>query len=233
MFAPILYAGLLSLAPSTPVVVAVTPEGAVCAALSPTPAGTAITRSAPGASLPDDELRAIYEGGAAYPDFLEHATRRVDMWESNTEEAEGIDPSLVARARAVGGTWRFLAVAVDSCSDSVSTIPYLAQRVAMVDGLDLRIVDSTVGRGIMESHRTPDGRPSTPTVLLIDAAWEEAGCFIERPPKLQTWLLESAFSGDEVFPRKMAWYAEDAGQNTVEAFVEMLEAAARGETICR
>ena len=181
----------------------------------------------------DDELRATYERGRSYRDFLGAASRRAELWHGNTEKASAIDPSLVARARAVGGTWRFLAVAVDSCSDSVSTIPYLAELVARVDGLDMRIVDSTVGRSIMESHRTPDGRPSTPTVLLLDAEWEERGCFIERPPALQTWILEEGFAGDQVFANKMEWYAADAGRNTVEAFVETLEAAARGETICR
>jgi hypothetical protein len=124
-------------------------------------------------------------------------------------------------------------VAVDACSDSVSTIPYLAELVARVEGLDMRIVDATVGREIMESHRTPDGRPATPTVLLLDADWDEAGCFIERPPALQTWLLEEAFDNDEFFAAKMGWYEEDGGRDTVEAFVEMLEAAAHGETICR
>jgi hypothetical protein len=181
----------------------------------------------------DDELRTIYEGGRSYHDFLAGATRRTELWHGNTEKSADIDASLVERAKAIGGTWRFLAVAVDSCSDSVSTIPYLAQLVALVDGLDMRVVDSTVGREIMESHRTPDGRPATPTVLLLDDAWEEAGCFIERPPALQTWILEEGFSSDDVFPNKMAWYAEDSGRSTVEAFVEMLETAARGDATCR
>lgn len=222
MTAPILLAGLLSLSPGTTAVLGLTPDGTVCIDPEPVPVVAV-----------DDELREIYEEGRSYRDFLDRATRRVDLWEGNSEKAEGIDMALVERARAVGGSWRFLAVAVDSCSDSVSTIPYLAQLVSMVDGLDMRIVDSTVGRSIMESHRTPDGRPSTPTVLVLDDEWEEVGCFIERPPKLQTWLLDSAFSDDQVFPQKMAWYEEDEGQNTVEAFVETLEAAARGETICR
>ncbi len=200
--------------------------------VSPGAPGVVCVDPAPSPVL-DDELRATYEEGRSYPDFLAAATRRADMWHGNTEIAAGIDTSLLARARAVGGTWRFLAVAVDSCSDSVSTIPYLAELVSRVEGLDMRIVDATVGRAIMESHRTPDGRPSTPTVLLLDGAWEERGCFIERPPALQTWIVEEGFSRDDVFANKMAWYAEDAGQNTVEAFVEMLEAASRGETICR
>lgn len=182
----------------------------------------------------DEELRKIYASGRSYTDFLGAATRRVELWHENTERSAEIDPALVARARAVGGNWKFLAVAIDSCSDSVSTIPYLARLVAMVDGLDMRVVDPTTGRGIMESHPTRDGRASTPTVLLLDPSFEEAGCFIERPPELKTWILEEGFSSNEVYPRKMAWYEEDAGHHTVEAFVEMLEAAAAGgDSVCR
>ena len=183
----------------------------------------------------DDDLREVYEGGRSYADFLSHAEHRVELWRGNGDKAEGIDAALVERARAVLGTWRFLAVAVDSCSDSVSTVPYLARLVSLVEGLDMRIVDSTVGRAIMESHRTPDGRASTPTVLLLNAAYEEAGCFIERPPKLQRWILENdgTLSSEDVFEQKMEWYAEDAGQNTLEAFVAMLESAEEGSVICQ
>jgi len=182
----------------------------------------------------DDDLRAIYESGRSYTDFLDNATRRTELWHGNTEKAEGMDMALVERARAVGGSWKFLAVAVDSCSDSVSTIPYLARLVSMVEGLDMRIVDSTVGRSIMESHPTPDGRPATPTVLLLDSEYDDAGCFIERPPTLRDWILEngSDLSGQEVFEWKMEWYAEDSGHETAETFVAMLEAAAAGRSLC-
>jgi len=224
MFSPLVYASLLLL-----------PSSAI-PGLSTVPVVCLDGETTPVVALgieADDELRSLYEGGRSYEVFLEDATRRTELWHGNTEKSEGIDMALVNRARAVGGTWHFLAVAIDSCSDSVSTIPYLARLVSMVEGLEMRVVDPTAGRGVMESHRTPDGRPSTPTVLVLNDEWEEVGCFIERPPALQTWILEEAFEADDVFPNKMAWYAEDAGDNTVEAFVETLEAAARGQTICR
>ena len=200
-----------------------------------TPGPTALCVDGIPAPVPvNDQLQEMYESGRSYTDFLDHATSRAGLWHSNTEKAEGIDPALVARARSVAGNWKFLAVAIDACSDSVSTIPYLAQLVALVDGLDMRVVDPTTGRSIMESHPTRDGRSSTPTVLLLDAHFEEAGCFIERPPELKTWILEEGFSSAQIYPRKMAWYDEDGGHHTVRAFVEMLEAAvAGGEALCR
>ncbi|HBU57141.1 MAG TPA: hypothetical protein DEB33_05255, partial [Gemmatimonadetes bacterium] len=93
----------------------------------------------------DNELQGIYESGRPYTEFLSSAKRRAELWIGNTEKAKDIDLSLLARAKAVGGSWRLLAVAIDSCSDSVSTIPYLAQLVDMVDGLDMRVVDPTTG----------------------------------------------------------------------------------------
>jgi hypothetical protein len=208
---------------------------ALASLLAFAPVGQPVICIDAGPGLFDDDLKSLFEGGRSYTDFLGAATRRAELWHGNTEKAAGIDPALVARARAVGGTWRLLAVAVDSCSDSVSTIPYLARLVALVDGLDMRIIDSTVGRGIMEAHRTPDGRAATPTVLLLDSSYDEAGCFIERPPTLQTWILENdgTLSGNEIVEQKMEWYANDSGHATVEALVEVLEAAAAGRTLCR
>ncbi len=86
----------------------------------------------------------------------------------------------------------------------------------------------------MEAHRTPDGRPATPTVILLDAEYREAGCWIERPTELQTWWIENerTLDDDERFRRKMAWYDEDAGASTLHEVVEMLERARSGATAC-
>jgi hypothetical protein len=180
----------------------------------------------------NDDLRALYEAGRTFEEFYDSAERRRALWEENWAESEGMDPALVQRARAVPGAWRLLVVAVDGCSDSVSTIPWLARLTREVDGLDLRIVDSTAGREVMEAHRTPDGRAATPTVVLMDDEWNEVGCFVERPRALLAWLEENDVAGDEVYPEKMRWYAEDAGRSTVEEIVAMLEAAAAGEVVC-
>ncbi len=190
---------------------------------------------APGVPVaPDDDLRALYDEGQTFSEFMEAAVRRKALWDGNWAKSEGLDMALVERARAVGGTWRLLAVAVDSCSDSVNTIPYMARFSAMVPGLSVRVVHPDAGRKVMEDHRTPDGRASTPTVVLLDADWNEAGCFIERPPELRDFILENPLklNRDLLFETKMEWYSEDAGQGTLEEIVRMLEAAASGETVC-
>jgi Thioredoxin len=183
---------------------------------------------------PEATLRELYESGRPYEEFLAHAERRKDLWHGNTAKADGLADELVERARAIPGTWRLLVVAIDSCSDSVSTIPYLAWLAERVPNLDLRVVDPVAGRAVMEAHPTPDGRAATPTVVLLDEAWNEAGCFIERPKRLQEWLagLDGSLSAEERYERKMEWYAENAGRETVREVVEVLEAAGSGGVVC-
>lgn len=193
-------------------------------------AGPAVTCVAPVAATAGDTLQAIYQAGQPFEAFLAEATRRREHWLRNAELAATPDPAIVARLRALGGSWRLLAVAPDGCSDSVNTIPWMAGLVAQLDNVELRVVTVEAGRGIMEAHRTPDGRAATPTVLLLDDAWQERGCFIERPRALRL-LLETLPSGER-FSRKMAWYEEDAGRETLGDLVAMLEAAARGEVRC-
>jgi len=183
---------------------------------------------------PDGELRTLYLNGQSWGDFMEAAVNRKELWDGNWARSADIDMSLVERARAVGGTWHLLAVAVDGCSDSVNTIPYMARLAELVEGLEIRIVDSDAGRTVMEDHPTPDGRASTPTVVLLNDDFEEVGCFIERPPVLRDWILENPMElgRQELYEAKMEWYADDSGQQTLEEVVRMLEAAAQGDTVC-
>ncbi|MGH7712425.1 MAG: thioredoxin family protein, partial [Gemmatimonadaceae bacterium] len=98
----------------------------------------------------------------------------------------------------------------------------------------LRIVDSKAGKEVMETHRTPDNRAATPTVILLDSTFTERGCWIERPRELQAKIAGEKKSDRDstVFEGKMAWYDKDQGASTLAEFVEMLEKAARGEAAC-
>jgi hypothetical protein len=169
-------------------------------------------------------LEELFRSGTAFPDFLAAAENRKDLWHSNWQRA-AVPDGLLARARAVPGRWRILAIAVDGCSDSVNTIPYIAKLVELVDGLELRIVDSTAGRKVMEAHRTPDGRAATPTIVLLREDWSEAGAWVERPSKLQTWYIENkaTLESSQLFEQKMKWYDQDAGAETVREIVELIE----------
>lgn len=184
--------------------------------------------------ITDVDMRELYQSGQSFPDFLNAATRRRALWDENWSRSESIDMTLVARARAVGGTWRILTVAVDSCSDSVNTVPYLARLASMVDGLDLNIVLPGPGAELMAAYPTPDGRSATPTFVLLNDSWAEVGCLVERPNFLRDFTLENPneLDSNALYAWKMEWYVENAGHDTVEQMVEMMEAAAAGARSC-
>jgi hypothetical protein len=175
------------------------------------------------ASQSQVDAAAIFDQGRTYEEFLAAADARVAVWKGNTERAKPA-ADLVARLKASGEGLRLLVVAVPACSDSVHTVPYVAV-LAREAGVPLRIVDSEVGKPVMDAHRTPDGRGATATVALlrgdrIVAAW------VERPVALQTWLLGPASSlpQSERVDRKFGWYEWDRGESTMAEIVTLAEA---------
>lgn len=222
MLVPVLVA-VLAVAPGDACVPQPVPFATVSTSGSPT------MSSSPG----DSTLAALYAGGETFERFLAAADDRRRQWEKHWDEAR-IEPDVLATARGLKRQWRLLVIAVDSCSDSVNTIPYLAKLVAEVPGIGMRVISSSAGQALMESHRTPDGRPATPTVVILDDAGNEAGCWIERPAKLQLLAIEMRGAGkiDEFSRDKQAWYDRDAGASTVREVVEALAAAESGGIRC-
>ncbi|MGD8322185.1 MAG: prolyl oligopeptidase family serine peptidase, partial [Gemmatimonadota bacterium] len=176
-----------------------------------------------------DSLRALYGRGRTFSDFLGGARRQREQWVTHYEEGR-VPADLLARARAVGGTWRILAVAEDWCGDSANTVPYVARLVEHVEGLDMRVVGAAEGRAVMNAHRTPDGRPATPTLILLDADWNEAGAMVERPSPLVDWYLQNRgdMNSEDLHRHIFEWYDRDAGRATLADVVSLLESAAAG-----
>lgn len=182
---------------------------------------------APDTSLAQEpDYPALWEAGQSYDAFRDGVTARRSLWERNTERAH-VPEDVLARARAVPGRWKLLVVAFDRCSDSVNTLPYIAELAARVDGLELRVISPDSGREIMAAHPTPDGRAATPTVLLLDDDWQPAGAWVERPSELQAWYMANPdnLSHDDQYFEKMAWYDRDAGASTIAEVVALLETA--------
>lgn len=195
----------------------------------PRPAVTASTAHADG----DSALAAAYNSGITWDAFRSSAWSRRAMWMANWENAR-IPADVLAQARALPRGYRLLVIAVDSCSDSVNTVPYLAKLVAEVPGLGMRILSPAAGRRLMAERPTPDGRPATPTVILLDSAWVEVGCWIERPAALQAIAIEArAGGGTPTFAAtKQKWYDADAGASTIREVVALLTQAAAGKRGC-
>ena len=190
----------------------------------------ALTVSARGAFVQAQEIdyRALYQEGRSYADFHADAKARRELWDQNTARAL-VAPDVLTRARAVGGTWKLLAVAIDGCSDSVSTLPYIAKLVEQVPGLELRIIPPEKGKAIQEAHRNPDGNAVTPTIILLDESFKEVGAFIERPPSLISWYAQKKkeLEREALTKQKMEWYDRDAGASTLQEIVRLMESAKR------
>ena len=158
------------------------------------------------------------------------------MWNRNWERST-VPPELQERGRAVPGQWRLLVVAEDYCGDSANSVPYVARLGEALENLEVRIVDSDVGREVLERYPTPDGRGATPTMVLLDAAGTEAGCLVEQPRPLQEWWLGDGLVEypqlEDRLAVKYAWYDDDAGWSTLTEVVELLEGAAAGAPVCR
>lgn len=173
----------------------------------------------------DSSYKALYESGITFADFVAKATSRKEQWEGNYALKVAPD-ALVTRATAAGAGWKLLVVTTSSCGDSVNSVPYLASLLDRVPSVEMRLVEFTVGKWVMESHRTPDGRAATPTVILLDSEFNERGCWVERPVPLLAAMKEPGFGN------RQEWYDKDRGASALEEIVAMIEAAHAGSVKC-
>jgi len=183
------------------------------------------------AGAQDVNYAALYDQGVPFSTFLERAKSHRTEWMGNFERAKP-DADAIARARALPERRKILVVAEDWCADSLNTVPYLAKLVeAAPDRLELHVIDSTVGKGVMEANRTADGRSATPTIVVLGADSQRLGAWIERPAVLQKWFTEQKplLPREELLDRKAKWYVEDAGKSTVNEIVTILEQAGHGD----
>lgn len=167
---------------------------------------------------------ALFEQGVTYDQFMRDATARRSTWDANNEKA-AVPDDIAARARALSHSWRILAIAVDSCSDSAQSMPYVARLAGVAtDKLSLRIIDNQIGRPAMEAHRTPDGRAATPTLIFIRDDGE-IRAWVERPGALVAMLdAEKKANPDyDVLAGKTQWYERDGGRSTLTDIVALLE----------
>jgi hypothetical protein len=172
----------------------------------------------------DIDYPGLYAKGITFADFLENARARRDEWRAHYNDAT-VSAALITRMRTLPDKRRLLIVTEDWCADSASTIPYIAR---LVDGaperLEIRLIDSHLGKAVMEAHRTPDGRAATPTVVVLGADGRVIGVWTERPPSLQIWFLEKQKTTMQkpLHDELLEWYAKDAGKTTVAEIADIL-----------
>lgn len=191
---------------------------------------TVVSCAPAGNAAGSDTLANLYQRGEPFPQFLVEAKARKQTWTENYALG-GLSPETLARVHALTGQWRLLVIAVDRCIDSANTIPFLARMVEASNGvLEMRIVHPDQGKAVQEAHRTSDGRAATPTVILLNEAGEEVGCWVERPSELARWwnAEKPRVSESRLLEQKGEWYRKDRGQSTLRELLTMIEQAGPG-----
>lgn len=181
-----------------------------------------------------DELNRMFSEGVSWDVYVaEHEDRR-DAWVTGYEQVV-TDPVLLERARAVPGSWRLLAVVAPWCPDSQATASALERIAEETVNLELRLVNAEGGHPIKDAHLTPDGRGSTPTILLMDETGTERGCLVEMPDEMLRWWVGEGLdtlAHEVTRDQKLEWYRNDGGRAAWTDLVLMMEAAARDEMRC-
>ena len=201
-----------------------------CAA-SPAPQAAA---PAP-ARIDSATFTTLWRQGQTWPQFRDAIDARPQMW-ARTQSLVAIPDAVVQRARNAG-SWKLMIVADDDCSDSGNVIPYLARLSELAPNLELRIVPDELGRRVKETHRTPDGRGAIPTLVVLDAGFNDGGCWVERPAQLQYWFMtrgnELLDTDTDTYRReKQGWYDFDHGASTLDEVLSVVEAAATTRPRC-
>ncbi len=187
----------------------------------------------------DPDLVALFEAGQPFAAFVAGAEARQELWQGNAAMAE-VPDDVAMRAEGLDGRYRLLAVVADSCLDSAWSIPWMAALADRVGNIDLRVVSpGDGGQEVMDARPTPDGRPATPTVVVLNESGEEVGCWIERPARQRDFYLANLKGADRrseeyrtAIRDFLGWYEEDAGASALRELMDVLEAAETGGSGC-
>ena len=167
-------------------------------------------------------VETLYQRASGWPQFVASVRVHPELWHRDAEHT-AIPPALVERLARAGRDLRLLVVAEDWCTDSANTLPYVA-RLASLAGVELRIVNRTVGAPLMTRHPSVDGRGVTPLVVFVRGR-DEAGAWVERPRPLQEAFRTMADdpASHHHAANRQAWYDADKGRTALEEIVTIAE----------
>ena len=182
------------------------------------------------ATIGAPDRSASWDAGVPFEAFLASAEDLVQLWTSTYVRATAPE-DIVARAAALPGDWKLLALSADWCIDAAPVLPYVSRLAEAVPTLDFRTLDRDDHLDLMDEHLTNGRSRSIPVVLLLDGEGKERGWWGPRPADLQSWVTSDeaqALDKAERYKKARAWFARDKGQSTLREIVEMMEAAAGG-----
>jgi hypothetical protein len=207
---------------------------ALFAALLAGPAPCPAARDTLPHALPaDSSFSQLFHAGQPYDTFVAETKALRDAWVRHTETSAPPADAL-AMVRGITAPLRVLIVAIDECSDSANSVPHIARLLSHAPSVQVRVVKPDAGAAVMRAYRTPDDRPATPTLVVLDASGAVVGCWVERPAALQAQYLAAKEAGTlDAFRRtRLAWYEADAGASATREVAAVLRGAATGAPIC-
>ncbi len=181
----------------------------------------------------DSTFAALFAAGQPYDTFVAQARERRAQWVALTETA-AVPAEAVRAIAGISAPLRVLMVAIDGCSDSVNSLPYIARLLSHAPSVQVRVVLPTAGGGVMEAYRTPDGRTATPTLVVLDAEDRVVGCWVERPAALQALAVAARREGtlERFQADKQRWYDTDRGMAISTEVAAVLRGAATATPVC-
>ena len=168
---------------------------------------------------------ADWDAATPFDAFLDTVGENPELWRGTRKRAR-IEPEALARAEALPGAWRLLALNEDWCGDAANTLPVLAALADEVDGLALRVLGRDEHPALMDAHLTGGTARSIPVVMLLDGDGRERGWWGPRPSELQEWVMTEGLAMEDKEARYKAvrtWYARDRGRTTVDEVLTLLE----------
>lgn len=177
-------------------------------------------------------VRSFLEAGRSFADMAAASPTHGVLFTRARARAE-IPADLLARLRAIPGTWRLLAISEDWCLDSQNVLPWVAALAEATDRLSLRLVARDDHPALMDAHLTNGVSRSIPVIVIADAAGEELAWWGPRPAALRALVAApwSALEKPDRLRQIRRWYAQDGGRAILEELVALLEqVAADGAT---
>jgi hypothetical protein len=167
----------------------------------------------------------------SFADYARQVRKNAELWDGIGRTAT-VSEEHLARARALGGPWRLLALSEDWCGDAVNTLPVIARLAEQAGNLELRLLRRDEHDDLMAGHLS-SGTRSIPVVMILDAQGRERGWWGPRPAWLQRWVrsVGMLLPREDRYRRTRAWYARDRGRTTIEEVLDAIGRAGRRAAI--
>jgi selT/selW/selH-like putative selenoprotein len=169
--------------------------------------------------------RERFAQGLTYEAYKAQMTRNRERFETNERSVELSSDDLGFFAQ-LPTPLHVLVLAEDWCGDVIANLPVLGRLAAESGKLDIRVFLRDQNLDIMDQYLNKGQYRSIPVFVLFDAAFNEIGCWIERPARiteLQARMRRDLFATDPA----LAGLAPDTpvGQLPEDARIRYMQAS--------